>query len=95
MREDRRGSEPGSSESPSKPKTVIPLLETTNGRFEIDMAVIRSLGKKFDEGCETEDCIIARFILAAYDAGYEAGMTDAEDSHQRLALLLTCTAGNA
>lgn len=71
------------------------LSKNTEGNFEIDMNVIRQMAVAFDEGVQSEECIFAKFIVAAYEAGFDQGMKESEDRHIQTALLLTCTAGNA
>ena len=71
------------------------LSKNTEGNFEIDMNVIRQMAVAFDEGVQSEECILAKFIVAAYEAGFDQGMKESEDRHIQTAMLLTCTAGNA
>lgn len=71
------------------------LSKNTEGNFEIDMNVICQMAVAFDEGVQSEECILAKFIVAAYEAGFDQGMKESEDRHIQTALLLTCTAGNA
>ena len=71
------------------------LSKNAEGNLEIDMNVIRQMAVAFDEGVQSEECILAKFIVAAYEAGFDQGMKESEDRHIQTALLLTCTAGNA
>jgi len=67
----------------------------SKGNFEIDMHIIRQMATAFDEGVHNEECIIAKFIVAAYERGFEHGVNDSETRHQQTAMLMLCTAGNA
>lgn len=71
------------------------LSRGSSGNWEIDMNVIRQLGIQFDAGCDSEECFVAKFILAAYDTGFDAGIQEAEEQHRRTALLMMFTEGNA
>ncbi len=71
------------------------LTKTKDGLFEIDMNVIRQMAQAFDEGLHSEECVIARFIVAAYDQGFEHGVHESEERHHQTALLMMCTAGHA
>lgn len=71
------------------------MKTTSEGNFEIDMHIIRQMALAFDEGVHNEECIIAKFIVAAYEAGFDEGVIDSERRQQQTALLLMCTAGNA
>lgn len=71
------------------------LSKNAEGNFEIDMNVIRQMAVAFDEGVQSEECILAKFILAAYETGFDHGVRESEDRHIQTALLMTCTAGNA
>ena len=71
------------------------MKTTSEGNFEIDMHIIRQMAMAFDEGVRNEECIIAKFIVAAFEAGLEEGMEVAALRNHQTAMLLTCTAGNA
>lgn len=71
------------------------LSRGSSGNWEIDMNVIRQLGSKFDEGCDSDECFVAKFILAAYDTGFDAGVKECEDNHRKIALLMMFTEGHA
>ena len=71
------------------------LTKDSNGNFEIDMCVIRQMADAFDQGVHSDECTLAKFIVAAYEAGFDEGVTDSERRHEQTALLLMCTAGNA
>lgn len=71
------------------------MTKTKEGLFEIDMNVIRQMAHAFDQGLHSEECIIARFIVAAYDQGFEHGIHESEERQKQTALLMLCTAGNA
>jgi hypothetical protein len=71
------------------------MTKTEDGLFEIDMTIIRQMAQAFDEGLHNEECVIARFIVAAYDQGFQQGVHDSEERHQQTAILMMCTAGHA
>lgn len=71
------------------------MKTTSEGNFEIDMHIIRQMALAFDEGVHNEECIIAKFIVAAYETGFEQGIHESEERHRQTALLMLCTAGNA
>jgi hypothetical protein len=71
------------------------MKTTSEGNFEIDMHIIRQMAMAFDEGVHNEECIIAKFIVAAFEAGIEEGIERAAERSRQTAMLLACTAGNA
>lgn len=71
------------------------LTKNAEGNLEINMEVIRQLAKSFDDGDQADDCILAKFILSAFECGFDAGVQECEQNHQRAALLMMCTGGNA
>jgi len=71
------------------------MKTTSEGNFEIDMHIIRQMATAFDEGVHNEECIIAKFIVAAYERGFDQGVHESEERHQQTALLMFCTAGSA
>ena len=71
------------------------LTKDSNGNFEIDMSVVRQMADAFDQGVHNDECTLAKFIVAAYEAGFDHGVHESEQRHQQTALLLMCTAGNA
>ena len=71
------------------------ISKCADGEFKIDLNVIRQMAEAFDDGVRTEECIIAKFIVAAYEMGVERGIQESEDRHLQTAMLLACTAGNA
>jgi hypothetical protein len=71
------------------------LTKNAEGNLEIDMKVIRQMAHAFDEGCHTDECTLAKFILAAFECGFDAGVADCEENHRRAALLMMCTGGHA
>jgi len=71
------------------------LSKNAEGNFEIDMHVVRKLASEFDSGSESDECYIAKFIMAAFQCGFDAGVEETEQAHQRMALLLLHTQGNA
>ena len=71
------------------------MSKNAEGNFEIDMNVIRQMAIAFDEGVHSEECILAKFIVAAYETGFDHGVKESEDRHIQTAMLLTCTAGSA
>lgn len=71
------------------------LSRGSSGNWEIDMNVIKQLGAQFDEGCDSEECFMAKFILAAYDTGFDAGVEETETAHRNMAMLMMFTEGHA
>lgn len=99
MREDRLRHEPGGRPRTGKPETKMilhqALTKNADGNFEIDLGVIRQMAHAFDEGCHNDECTLAKFILAAFQCGFDAGVEEAEENHRRMAVLMMCTGGNA
>jgi len=71
------------------------MSRNKNGNLEIDMDMIRKIAKAFDEGANSDEALLAKFVIAAYDAGFDHGVAEAEENHRRTAILMMCTAGNA
>lgn len=71
------------------------LSKNEDGLIELDMNVIRQLCDEFDAGCDSEECIVAKFILTAYETGFDHGVTESEDRQAKTALLLMHTEGHA
>ena len=71
------------------------LVRNPNGNWEIDMEVIRKLSAQFDDGGDSDDCLFAKFLMTAYDTGFDAGVQEAEEQHRRAALLMMFTEGHA
>lgn len=71
------------------------LSKNDDGLFEIDMKVIRQMADAFDQGVKSDECLLAKFIIAAYDTGFDHGVHESDERHLQTALLMTCTAGNA
>ena len=71
------------------------LSKNSDGNFEIDLHVIRQMAKAFDDGTVTDETVVAKFIIAAYECGFDAGVQDCEENHRKMALLMMCTGGNA
>ncbi len=71
------------------------LSKNSEGLFEIDMNVIRQMAYAFDQGAKSDECLLAKFIVAAYETGFDHGMNESNERHLQTALLMACTAGNA
>jgi len=71
------------------------MKTTSAGEFEIDMHIIKQMAVAFDEGVHSEETIIAKFIVAAYETGFDRGIQESEKRSMQTAMLLACTAGNA
>jgi len=71
------------------------LSKTDDGNFEIDLTVIRTMAEAFDNGVHNDECILAKFIVAAYETGFDQGVIEADMRQRNTALLLLHTAGNA
>jgi hypothetical protein len=71
------------------------VTTTEAGTVELDMKVLRQMAQAFDEGADSDDGFVAKLILAAYDAGYDHGVEEAERNHNQTAMLLMCTGGHA
>ncbi len=71
------------------------LSKNAEGLFEIDMNVIRQMADAFDQGAKSDECLLAKFIVAAYETGFDHGMNESNEWHLQTALLMACTAGNA
>jgi hypothetical protein len=57
--------------------------------------VIRQMADAFDQGAKSDECLLAKFIVAAYETGFDHGMNESNERHLQTALLMACTAGNA
>lgn len=71
------------------------LMKSQDGCFEIDMCVIRQMAIAFDQGNHSEECVLAKFIVAAYETGFDQGVHESERRHEQTAMLMMFTAGNA
>ena len=71
------------------------LMKSQDGCFEIDMCVIRQMAIAFDQGNHNEECVLAKFIVAAYETGFDQGVQESERRHEQTAMLMMFTAGNA
>lgn len=71
------------------------LSKNSDDLFEIDMNVIRQMAQGFDDGMVNDETVVAKFIIAAFEAGFDAGVEECEENHRRAALLMMCTGGNA
>ena len=71
------------------------MRNNENGNLEIDMDIVRKIAKAFDDGEITDDGLLAKFVIGAYEAGFQHGVEEAEENHRRAAILMMCTAGNA
>ena len=67
----------------------------TDGEFKIDLNVIRQMAEAFDTGCRTEECVIAKFIVAAFEMGFDQGVSESEARQMQTMILMTHTAGHA
>lgn len=71
------------------------LSKNAEGHLEIDMKVLRQMAHAYDEGVQSDECLLAKFIISAFECGFDAGVAEAEENHRRAAVLLLCTGGNA
>ena len=71
------------------------MIRTKDGNLEIDMGIIRQIAQAYDEGVNSDEALLAKFVIAAYDTGFDHGVAEAEENHRRTAILMMCTAGNA
>lgn len=71
------------------------LSKNAEGNLEIDMKVLRQMAHAYDNGYESDECLLAKFIISAFEAGFDAGVEECEENNRRAALLLMCTGGNA
>lgn len=71
------------------------LSKNNEGHLEIDMKVLRQMAHAYDEGVQSDECLLAKFIISAFECGFDAGVAEAEENHRRAAVLLLCTGGNA
>lgn len=66
-----------------------------DGHFEINMSVIRQMAVAFDSGCHSDECVIAKAIMAAYEHGIDDGIRQSEERQMQTAMLLMHTGGTA
>ncbi len=71
------------------------LSKDAEGNLEIDMQVLRQMAHAYDEGAKDDECLLAKFIVSAFQCGFDAGIAEAEENHRRAAILLMCTGGTA
>lgn len=71
------------------------LSKNKEGNLEIDMKVLRQMAHAYDEGVNSDECLLAKFIISAFECGFDAGVAEAEENHRRTAVLMMCTAGSA
>lgn len=71
------------------------LSKNAEGNLEIDMKVLRQMAHAYDEGYESDECLLAKFIISAFECGFDAGVAEAEENHRRTAVLMMCTGGHA
>jgi hypothetical protein len=61
----------------------------------MDMTLIRTLAKEYEEGRRDAESVMAKACLEAYDQGFEDGVQQTEQTHFNAHVLLHFTAGNA
>lgn len=66
-------------------------MRMTDATYELDMEAVQKIAEEADN----EESVIARLLIAAYDAGHSAGLAEAEIKQARNALLIACTGGHA
>ena len=71
------------------------LSKDAEGNLEIDMQVLRQMAQAYDDGVKDDECLLAKFILSAFQCGFDAGIAEAEENHRRMAVLMMCTGGTA
>ena len=71
------------------------LSKNAEGNLEIDMKVLRQMADAYDKGYESDECLLAKFIISAFECGFDAGVAEADENHRRTAVLMMCTGGNA
>lgn len=71
------------------------LSKNADGNLEIDMKVLRQMADAYDQGAKSDECLLAKFVISAFEAGFDAGVEECEETHRKMALLVMCTGGNA
>ena len=71
------------------------LSKNAEGNLEIDMKVLRQMAHAYDEGVNSDECLLAKFIISAFECGFDAGVAEAEENHRRSTILMMCTGGHA
>lgn len=71
------------------------ISQNTQGEFKIDLNVVRQLSKAFDAGLRSEECVIAKFIVAAYEMGFNHGTRESEARQMQTMVLMSHTGGHA
>jgi len=71
------------------------LSKDADGNLEIDMKVLHQMAHAYDEGAKSDECLLAKFIVSAFQCGFDAGVAEAEENHRRTAVLMMCTGGTA
>lgn len=71
------------------------VSKKSDGNLEIDMDVVRQMAQAFDQGTLSDECLIAKIILTAFNSGIEQGIEESEERQRQTIMLLSCTAGSA
>ena len=71
------------------------ITRNQQGEFKIDLNVVRQMAEAFDAGTRTEECVIAKFIVAAYEMGFDHGTSESEARQMQTMMLMMHTGGHA
>ena len=61
----------------------------------MDIDLIRSLAKQYEDGRRDAEAVMGMACLEAYEQGFDDGVNEAEEQMRQTQLLLMFTAGNA
>lgn len=71
------------------------LSRDSEGNLELDMNVLRQMAEAFDKGTESDECVIAKFIVKAYEIGFDHGVSESEARQMQTMMLMAHTGGHA
>ena len=76
-------------------KIEAAFYKNADGNLEIDLHALQSFAEQFDEGSDADECVFAKFIIAAYECGFDHGVQESEERHLQTAMLMMTTGGTA
>jgi hypothetical protein len=71
------------------------FIKNEDGNLEIDLAALRKMAEEYDNGAEDNELLFAKFIVSAYECGFDHGVQESEERHLQTAMLMMTTGGSA
>jgi len=71
------------------------FIKNEDGNLEIDLATLRKMAEEYDNGAEDNELLFAKFIVSAYECGFDHGVQESEERHLQTAMLMMTTGGSA